>query len=201
MNATTSSSQKDLEAIDRLRGALAAVNARVLGALLPGLEPGEIAEFVERSSPRALSWVDSTVEHWWSWHNGIDHAAKLGVSSTLSPYGFWLCRLDRLGLEIDEKSLPLLEIEDQIIPLSIDDSGDRHVLRRSSADLPWQIWYMSKDVYLMPASKDRQVVYFADYIDTLADAIETGRLIPREQGGGFFNPNEESSEYPWRASP
>lgn len=200
MSVTNRTSARDIEAIDRLRAALVAVDARVLGALLPGLEPASVAEIIDRSFPMARSWVDGTVEHWWSWHDGIDHTAKHGVSATLSPYGFFLGHLDDC-LEIYEEFLPLGGIEDQIIPLSTDETGDRHVLRRESSDLPWEMWYMTKEFDLMPASRDRQLVYFADYINTLADAIETGRLIQRNPGGGFFNPDEESSEYPWRASP
>ena len=139
--------------------------------LRPGLTPAELRQMVTDLQPELARLVDSTIEQWWSWHNGIV-LGEPGTYPAVTLDGFCLCGLDRL---LDDSSfttdhLPT-ELRDNAFPISYNDMGRTYWLVKNHSDNPWYIAWEEKDHALTPPHGDPEgpPILFSQYLHWALD--------------------------------
>jgi hypothetical protein len=113
--------------------------------------------------------VDSTIEQWWSWHNGV----VLGESGSypgVTTDGLCLSGLDRLLEGLRLLSIPT-GLRDNAFPLSYNDMGQTYWLVKYRIDDPWYIAWEEKDHELTPPHGDPKgpAVLFSEYLQWALD--------------------------------
>ncbi len=140
-----------------------------MAPLRPGLTPAQLRQTVSDLQPELSRLVDSTIEQWWSWHNGV----VLGESGSypgVTTDGLCLSGLDRLLEGLRLLSIPT-GLRDNAFPLSYNDMGQTYWLVKYRIDDPWYIAWEEKDHELTPPHGDPKgpAVLFSEYLQWALD--------------------------------